>query len=81
MKPQKDIKDNLSRYKVITEKYENGVRSAAKIALQTNIPTRTVQRFLGLWKAGVLAEDLKKIGRPPKITPSGEEGSTGNRIY
>ncbi len=69
MKSQKDNKGTELRYKEITEKYENGVKSAAEIARQTNVPTRTVQRLLGLWKAGALAEDLKKIGRPPKITP------------
>ena len=69
MKPQKDNKDAELRYKVIIEKYESGVKSAAEIARQTHVPTRTVQRLLGLWKAGILAEDLRKVGRPPKITP------------
>jgi hypothetical protein len=69
MASEESKEKSQTRYKQVTKICETGETSAAKIARLTSIPPRTVSRLIHSWKAHTPVEEIRKRGRPSKITP------------
>jgi transposase len=56
------------RYQKIVELHAEGTRTQTEIANELEISTRTVERYLSMWRRGVPVEEVKKEGRPSLLT-------------
>lgn len=59
---------NSELYTQIVALREDKEISHAKIAKELHVSKSTVQKYLKLWREGVLVENVKQVGRPRKIT-------------